>query len=44
MFFTRHKTGMPTAAQALPGRDQPIATAERHFVNGRPLKGPYPSQ
>jgi peptide-methionine (S)-S-oxide reductase len=44
MFFTRHKTGMPTAAQALPGRDQPIATAERHFVNGRPLKGPYPPQ
>lgn len=44
MFFTRHKTGMPTATQALPGRDQPIATAERHFVNGRPLKGPYPPQ
>lgn len=44
MFFTRHKTGMPTAAQALPGRAQPIATAERHFVNGRPLKGPHPPQ
>ena len=24
------------------GRPDPIPTAERHFVNGRPLKGPYP--
>src|SRR5216684_2004398 len=27
---------------ALPGRKEPIPTASRHFVNGRPLKGPYP--
>jgi peptide-methionine (S)-S-oxide reductase len=33
---------MPSAAEALPGRDTPLATAERHFVNGHPLKGPYP--
>jgi peptide-methionine (S)-S-oxide reductase len=33
---------MPTAQTALPGRDQPLATDEVHFVNGRPLKGPYP--
>ena len=26
-----------------PGRDQPIPTAETHFVNRRPLKGPYPA-
>ncbi len=32
----------PTAETALPGRPQPIPTAETHFVNGRPLKGPYP--
>lgn len=44
MFFTRHKTAMPTPAQALPGRDAPIATAERHFVNARPLAAPYPPQ
>ncbi len=31
-----------TAAQALPGRSAPIPTAETHFVNGRPLQGPYP--
>ena len=33
---------MPTRETALPGRDQPIRTAERHFVNGHSLKGPYP--
>ena len=38
----RKSAEMPTAATALPGRATPIPTAERHFVNGRPLKGPYP--
>jgi peptide-methionine (S)-S-oxide reductase len=42
MFLFRKKTEMPTAATALPGRATPIPTAERHVVNGRPLKGPYP--
>ncbi len=28
--------------QALPGRPDPIPTAETHFVSGRPLRGPYP--
>jgi peptide-methionine (S)-S-oxide reductase len=36
------KTIMPDAGQALPGRPDPIPTAETHFVNGRRLKGPYP--
>jgi peptide-methionine (S)-S-oxide reductase len=36
------KTAMPTAENALPGRAEAIPTAETHFVNGRPLKGPYP--
>ncbi len=36
------KTKMPNAAEALPGRVAPIPTAELHFVNGRPLKGPWP--
>ncbi|MEK1850446.1 MAG: peptide-methionine (S)-S-oxide reductase MsrA [Phyllobacterium sp.] len=35
------KTKMPDAAEALPGRATPIPTAETHFVNGRPLKGPW---
>ncbi|WP_066684901.1 peptide-methionine (S)-S-oxide reductase MsrA [Caulobacter sp. CCH9-E1] len=33
---------MPTADTALPGRPEPIPTAQTHFVNGHPLKGPYP--
>jgi len=33
---------MPSPDQALPGRSQPIPTAETHSVTGAPLKGPYP--
>jgi peptide-methionine (S)-S-oxide reductase len=40
--FLRKPLAMPTAATALSGRPFAIPTAERHFVNGRPLKGPYP--
>jgi peptide-methionine (S)-S-oxide reductase len=36
------KTAMPTPNKALPGRSEPLPTAQTHFVNGRPLKGPYP--
>ena len=38
------KTVMPEPATALSGRPDPIPTAETHFVNGRPLKGPYPPE
>jgi peptide-methionine (S)-S-oxide reductase len=41
MFF-RKSLEMPTREKALPGRPQPIPTAERHFVNGHALKGAYP--
>jgi peptide-methionine (S)-S-oxide reductase len=37
------KTSIPSAADALPGRREEIPTAETHFVNGHPLKGPYPA-
>jgi peptide-methionine (S)-S-oxide reductase len=40
--FGRKTLEMPTDATALPGRAHPIPTAQTHFVNGRPLKGPYP--
>jgi peptide-methionine (S)-S-oxide reductase len=40
--FLFKKTAMPAAGEALPGRATPIATASRHHVNGRALKGPYP--
>ncbi|HET9069348.1 MAG TPA: peptide-methionine (S)-S-oxide reductase MsrA [Amaricoccus sp.] len=33
---------MPEPGAALAGRPDPIPTAETHFVNGRPLKGPVP--
>src|SRR5579872_5275316 len=42
MFSFRRKLEMPAADEALPGRASPIPTAERHFVNGSALKGPYP--
>jgi peptide-methionine (S)-S-oxide reductase len=42
MFLFRKKLDLPTPSEALPGRAAPIPTAERHFVSGRPLKGPYP--
>jgi peptide-methionine (S)-S-oxide reductase len=40
--FLKKSLELPTPATALPGRAHPIPTAETHFVNGRPLKGPYP--
>ncbi|MFN0262334.1 peptide-methionine (S)-S-oxide reductase MsrA [Tepidamorphus sp. 3E244] len=42
MFFLRKSVTMPSAADALPGRDTPIQTAIDHFVLGTPIKGPYP--
>jgi len=42
MFFARKKAELTDAAHALPGRSTAIATASTHFVNGNPLKGPYP--
>ena len=41
MFFKK-PLDLPTAAEALPGRTQPILTSQTHFVNGRALHGPYP--
>ena len=43
MFSLRKKPEMPKPGQALPGRPEAIATADRHFVNGEPLKGPFPA-
>ena len=42
MQMLRKKYSLPTPDEALPGRDSPIPTAERHFVNGHALKGPFP--
>ena len=42
MFGFAKKTQMPDPQEALPGRPTAIPTARQHFVNGKPLKGPYP--
>ena len=43
MFGFGKKTAMPEFGNALPGRGTAIATAETHFGNDRPLKGPHPA-
>ncbi|WP_299868708.1 peptide-methionine (S)-S-oxide reductase MsrA [uncultured Hoeflea sp.] len=35
------KTAMPSQAELLPGRGEPIDTAATHAVSGKPLKGPF---
>ena len=41
--FKQKPMRVPTAAEALPGRPDPIPTASIHFVNGNPLKPPFPA-
>lgn len=43
MFASRKPLTLPTAANALPGRPDPIKTAETHFVSGRRLAPPFPA-
>jgi peptide-methionine (S)-S-oxide reductase len=42
MLFKSKPMTVPTPEEALPGRSEEMPVAEHHFVNGRPLKGPYP--
>jgi len=42
MFFKK-SLEIPSKDKALPGREQAIRTADKHFVNGSALKGPYPA-
>ncbi|KKB08023.1 peptide-methionine (S)-S-oxide reductase MsrA [Devosia chinhatensis] len=42
MFFRQKPATLPSAADALPGRAQEMAVASQHYVNGAPLKSPYP--
>ncbi len=42
MFSARKRLTLPNAQDALPGRAEPMATAEPHFVNGHALKPPFP--
>lgn len=40
--FARKPASIPSPAEALPGRSDPIPTAETHFLSGIPLKTPVP--
>ncbi|MGA0841088.1 MAG: peptide-methionine (S)-S-oxide reductase MsrA [Pseudomonadales bacterium] len=37
------KLRLPTAAEALPGRSASMPVPQTHFVNGAPLKAPFPA-
>jgi peptide-methionine (S)-S-oxide reductase len=43
MSFLFKKTALPTADQALPGRQQAMVTAKQHFVTGKPIVPPFPA-
>jgi peptide-methionine (S)-S-oxide reductase len=40
--FGRKVQTLITQAQALPGRDEPLAVTDEHFVLHRPIKPPFP--
>jgi peptide-methionine (S)-S-oxide reductase len=40
--FMQKKTTLPSADQALPGRDEKMPVAASHFVNGKPITPPFP--
>lgn len=42
MFMLKKSLTLPRPGEALAGRADAIPTASHHFVNGHPLKGPYP--
>ena len=42
MLFSRHKTTMPSPEEAPPGRTESMPVPARHYVNGHPVKPPYP--
>ena len=42
MLSFRKRASLPTAAEALPGRRDPILTAATHFATGHGLKPPFP--
>ena len=41
--LNRRKPEMVSPAKALPGRTEPIPTAETHYLSGLPLKSPVPA-
>ena len=43
MRLLQKKLDMPAPADALPGRDTEMRVTDRHFVNGHPIKAPFPA-
>ncbi len=43
LFDIRTKHSMPTPETALPGRAAAMPVPAAHFVNGNPLRGPFPA-
>lgn len=43
IFGIGKKLSLPKPEDALPGRSQAMAVPEKHFVNGNPLKPPFPA-
>lgn len=43
LFGFGKKQSLPNPEEALPGRNKEIPVPERHYVNGNPLKPPFPS-
>ena len=35
---------MPEPGESLAGRSDPMPVTDKHFVNGRPIKGPFPDE
>ena len=42
MFFQSHKMMMPSANEALKGRETAMPVPDRHFVLDAPIEGPFP--
>lgn len=42
LFGFGKKLSLPTPEEALPGRDEPISVTNKHYVNGNPIKPPFP--
>jgi peptide-methionine (S)-S-oxide reductase len=43
LFGFGKKLTLPTPDEALPGRAEPISVPSQHYVNGNPLKPPFPA-
>ncbi|MGF1522525.1 MAG: peptide-methionine (S)-S-oxide reductase MsrA [Leptolyngbyaceae cyanobacterium] len=42
LFGFGKKLSLPSPDEALPGRSEPLSVPEKHYVNGNPLKPPFP--